>query len=185
MNTEIEVKFRLDDPGQMRQRILQAGGQALGAVLEDNIYFDTPAARLRQADSGLRIRTAVGPDGRRQTTLTYKGPRLAKELSVRPEENLHATSAESAQAMVEALGYKPIVRFQKRRESFGLGPARIELDQLPRLGFFMEIEAPDEPAVQQARRLLGLENAQPIKPTYLAMVMELLASEPPPACLQF
>jgi predicted adenylyl cyclase CyaB len=185
MNTETEIKFRLDDPRQMRRRILQAGGQALGAALEDNVYFDTPAGRLRQADSGLRIRTVAAPDRREETTLTYKGPRLAKEMSIRPEENLHARSAESAQALVEALGFRPIVRFQKRRESFQLGPAKIELDELPRLGFFMEIEAPDEAAVQQARRLLGLEDAQPVKPTYLAMVMELLASEKPPASLRF
>lgn len=175
MNTETELKFRLDDPAAMRQRILQAGGQPLGSVLEENTYFDTPGQKLRQRDSGLRVRVATAPDGKTSTLLTYKGKRLQKDAFVRPEENLPAESPESARAFVEGLGFRPFVTFQKRRESFQLGPARVELDELPELGQFMEIEADNEAAVTAARQQLGLADTPPVTQTYLAMVMQLLA----------
>lgn len=178
MGIEIEVKFRLADPAAIREKVLSAGAEAIGAVLEENTYFDTSDARLRQSDCGLRIRTVRPLDGGSgRSTLTYKGPRRAGELKIRTEEETAIDSPAAAREILSALGYKATVSFQKRRESFRLGAARIELDELPGLGFFMEIEADDEKTVQAARKILDLTGGPTITKTYVEIVAEHLVAE--------
>ena len=178
MPVEIEAKFRLPDPETLRRLLTAAGARRLGAALEHNTYFDTPDESLRKSDRGLRIRSVEAEDGSRRTELTYKGPRRPGELKVRQEEEIVIPSAETAAAILAGLGYRPAVRFQKRRESFHLAKARVELDELPELGFFLEIEAGDEQTVQAVRRKLGLENAPPVTATYAALVADHLAAGP-------
>ncbi len=174
MAIEIEAKFRIADPDAIRRR-LHADAEPIAKVLERNTYFDTPAGELRAADRGLRVREIESVGGESRCTLTYKGPRRQGPLKIRTEQELGVDSAEAAAALLASLGYEPTVSFQKRRESFRLGPARIELDELPELGFFLEIEADDEPAVQAARESLGLADAPTVTETYPAMVAEHLA----------
>ncbi len=178
MGIEIEAKFRISDPAAMREKLLSAGAEATGTVLEENAYFDTPEAELRRSDCGLRIRTAKPSDGGvKRSVLTYKGPRREGELKIRAEEEIVIDSPDTAHAILSALGYCPTVSFQKRRESFRLGQARIELDELPELGFFLEIEAGNEKTVQATRKTLGLGNAPTITKTYAELVAEHLAGK--------
>ena len=174
MAIETEAKFRLADPQAMRQRLLAAGGERLGQVLENNTFFDTPQGDLRRADCGVRIRTAETPGGGRRASMTYKGPRREGPLKVRAEHEISIDSPDAARAILAGLGYQPTISFEKRRESFALGPARVEIDELPELGWFMEIEADDEAAVQAAREKLALTDEPTVVATYLAMVAEHL-----------
>ena len=174
MAIETEAKFRLADPQAMRQRLLAAGGEPLGIVLENNTFFDTPQGDLRRADCGVRSRTAETTAGGRWASMTYKGPRREGPLKVRPEHEIAIDSPDAARAILAGLGYQPTISFEKRRESFALGPARVEIDELPELGWFMEIEADDEAAVQAAREKLALTDEPTVVATYLAMVAEHL-----------
>ncbi len=177
MGIEIEAKFRLADPAAMRAKLIAAGACPMGTVLENNTYFDTPDARLRRSDCGMRIRTVRPTDGGvERSVLTHKGPRRAGELKIRAEEETAIESPDSARAILAGLGYQPTASFQKRRESFCLGAARIELDELPVLGFFLEIEADDEEGVQTARKILDLTDEPTITKTYIEMVTEHLAA---------
>jgi len=178
MALEIEGKFRLSDPVAFRERLAAAGAEAAGKVLEHNTYFDTPDGRLRAGDCGLRVRVIQGPGAPPRAVLTYKGPRRPGELKVREEAETPVDSAQAVEAILTALGFSAKVRFQKRRESFRLGGARVELDELPELGFFVEIEAEEERTVQQVRRALGLGDAPAITASYVQMVAEHLAAEP-------
>lgn len=178
MGIEIEAKFRIADPAAMREKLLAAEAESLGTVLGENTYFDTPDGTLRRSDCGLRIRTIENPAGDGKAVLTYKGPRREGELKIRAEEETAIESPAAARAILSALGYKPTVSFQKRRESFRLGDARIELDELPELGFFLEIEADDESTVQVTRKTLGLENAPTVTKTYAEIVADRKADGP-------
>ena len=187
MAIETEAKFRLADPQAMRQRLLAAGGEPLGIALENNTFFDTPKGDLRRADCGVRIHSVAGPTdeavrirtaettgGGRRASMTYKGPRREGPLKVRAEHEITIDSPDAARAVLAGLGYQPTVSFEKRRESFALGPARVEIDELPELGWFMEIEADDEAAVQAAREKLALTDEPTVAATYLALVAEHL-----------
>jgi len=177
MGVEIEAKFRVDDPRQMRRKLQAAGARRLGTALEHNTYFDTPDQALRKADSGLRIRVTEAADGSRRAALTYKGPRREGELKIRQEEETQIASARAATAILAGLGYRPTLAFQKRRESFELAAARVELDELPEMGFFLEIEADDEADVRRVRGMLGLDDQAAIPTPYVALVARHLAAD--------
>jgi len=164
----------------MRETLRAAGARPAGAVLEQNAYFDTPDGQLQNSDRGLRIRINETPAGRRTVVLTHKGPRRGGELKVRPEAEVAVESFESAAALLESMGFQRRLSFQKKRESYRLGAARVVLDELPQLGFFLEIEADDEDAVHQARRRLGLADETPLTAPYVALVAEHLAKPPRP-----
>ncbi len=52
----------------------------------------------------------------------------------------------------------------------------VELDELPQLGCFVEIEGPDEEAVMSVRDVLHLDDRPLVNKSYSAMVDELLKS---------
>jgi len=170
---EIEAKFRLADPAGMRRRLAEAGAVPGRRVLEENTYFDDAEESLRRGDCGLRVRVerAEGADGGEGVAiLTYKGPRRPGELKIRPEHEVRVHSAEAMAEILAALGFERVLSFQKRREYYELAGAEVCLDELPELGWFVEIEAPDQQAVRRLRQRLGLGETPTIRETYIAMV---------------
>jgi predicted adenylyl cyclase CyaB len=173
---EIEAKFRLSDRTAIRRRLARLGARPQGMVLEHNTYFDTPGGRLRRRDCGLRIRLIHRTGRAVRAWLTYKGPRRRGNLKIRPEEEVELSCPRAARAILEGLGLRAVASFQKRRWDYRLGRARVSLDELPELGFFLEIEADDAPAVRKAARRLGLAGEAPVTDTYLALVVRHLAA---------
>ena len=51
-------------------------------------------------------------------------------------------------------------------------PRKVELDELPRLGRFVEVEGPDEATVMRVRADLGLAGLPLIKAGYIALLMD-------------
>ena len=179
MPVEIEAKFRLADPAAMREKLADAGAQSLGTTTQGDTYYDTPDGKLWKSDQGFRIRIEQTPKSNRQVVLTHKGPRRGGDVKIRPEAEQIFSSAESAGAVLESMGLCPCLSFQKRRESYQLGEARIALDELPQLGFFLEIEADSEAAVQRARKALGLADEPLVTATYAALVADHLGPAGP------
>ena len=68
------------------------------------------------------------------------------------------------------LGYRHVLTFEKRRTRYTLDGCRIELDDLPVIGGFVEIEGPSDELVLAARDKLGLGEAPLIKSSYIAML---------------
>ena len=179
MMTEIEAKFKIHNPAEVREKLLSCQAEYIQTVLQEDAYLDTDERQLYSNDTGLRLRIVKkinpkGPDDKQIITLTYKGPRRKGDLKVREEQEVIVNSAETALAILARLGYYPTITFQKRRESFTLKNGRIELDELPQMGFFLEIEADDEQIVQSVRELLGLANSPTITKTYAELVAEYL-----------
>ena len=73
--------------------------------------------------------------------------------------------------MLEELGFVPIFRYQKRRESWRLGECRVELDEPPRIGLFVEIEGPDEGAIHSVQAKLGLGGLKDVPTSYVGMLV--------------
>jgi len=178
---EIEAKFRLTDPEAIRRALRRCGAICLGAALETNRFFDSPDAELHKADRALRVRvadpvSAADAEGRTadapEVTVTYKGPQEKgpSKLKVREEIQFHADSAAAAVGMLIALGLVNTMTFQKRRESWALDDCRVELDELPALGRFMEIEGPSADAIAKVTAALGLAEAEMIRTPYSLML---------------
>ncbi|MGB9624366.1 MAG: class IV adenylate cyclase [Phycisphaerae bacterium] len=172
MPLEIEGKFRVDSHDAVRRRLAEVGAARVGAVLECNHIFDRPDGSLALADCGLRVRTMTALDGTSRTaTLTFKGPRQPGPFKTREEIETTVGEAEAACAILGSLGFVEAVSYEKRRETWRLGDCEVELDELPHLGRYVEIEGPDEAAVHRARESLGLSGAGFIRETYIALVL--------------
>lgn len=177
MPTEIEAKMRIGDPATVAALLREAGAAPLGEVLERNEFFDTAGNDLYRAGRGLRLRTSIDiAGGRRRSAITHKGPRQPGELKVREEIEVGVDDPDSARELLERLGLRRTLLFEKRRQSWRLDNCRVEIDELPHLGFFVEIEGPDEASIMEIRHRLMLAGSPLITKSYAHLVAEHLAA---------
>jgi len=178
---EIEIKLQVDSLDDIRARLAKAKAQRVGSTLETNIFFDRPDRSLLAANSGLRIRIEKHETGGSATALlTFKGPPQTSVLHPREAFDVAVDPPDQAISLVEALGFHRTLAFEKRRESWTLGRCKVELDELPFLGTFMEIEGPSEEAVLAVRTRLGLSAIPAVKPSYIQMVDAYMREHPVP-----
>jgi len=172
MHTEIEVKLAVESFDDVRRELVAAGAVRIGCVVETNWFFDRPDRSLAAGDRGLRLRTVDPVDGSSApAVLTYKGPANAGPIKSRPELELTIADPEAARELLLAIGFVEILVYQKRRESWHFGSCRVELDQLPSLERFIEIEGPDRKTIVEVRRRLGLAEVAVADQSYLAMLL--------------
>lgn len=172
MPLEIETKVKVDSCDAARSRLEELGARHVCSVLETNQIFDTPDQALFRRGCGLRIRTCRGEGSVPAATLTFKGPQRPGALKTRDELETPVGDADAAMAILEALGYRAVMTFEKRREEWELDGLTIELDELPRLGCFVEIEGPDEPSVRRGQERLDLDDRPSITATYIALLID-------------
>lgn len=172
MPSEIEAKFRVESHQPVLERLQAIGATFLTRVLETNVIFDRSDGSLRNRGCGLRIRSVQVERGDdRRATLTFKGPVLDGPFKSREELEVEVDDAATAANILHRLGFVSILSYQKRRESWGHRDCRIELDEPPHIGLFVEIEGPNEAAIRTAQAELGLENTTHIRASYLHMLL--------------
>lgn len=170
MATELEIKMRVDELESTRVALKRAGAKLVGRNREVNNFFDRPGNELLKTGSGLRIRLETPLDGSdRRTRITFKGPRPAADAP-RREVEFFASEFESAVELFEATGFVKILSFEKVRESWELGGCEVELDELPQLGRFVEIEGEAIEAINRVREQLGLQDHPLVKEGYAEMM---------------
>jgi len=172
MSIEIEAKLKVASHDAVRAKLAALGAECVGRVLETNYIFDSADRKLLAADAGLRVRTYHTEDGRcRPATLTFKGPRQDTALKSREQRQTSVSDAEAAIGILAALGFVEAVRFEKRRETWRYGSCKVELDELPYLGCYVEIEGPDEQAIRQVQEALELGELNHEPESYIALLV--------------
>ena len=177
MSNEIEAKFAAASHESLRRRLRAAGAAFRQTVIQTDSYFDTPDRTLLNGQTGLRVRETsvrrrvkgICPDTR--PLLTYKGPLRPGKAKIRREIQSHFDTPGAVEDLLAALGYDVIMSYQKRRSTYRLGPCLIELDELPLIGTFVEIEGPNERQVLALAHKLGLEG-DPIKTSYAHLIAD-------------
>ena len=101
--------------------------------------------------------------------LTFKGAVVPGPLKVREEIETSAASAERLLAILAALGYTPVFRYEKFREELALPGALVAIDETP-IGTFLEIEG-DADAIHDCARRLGFAAADYITASYRALYL--------------
>jgi len=171
MAVELECKVRVESHEVIRERLRGAGATYVGRVCETNRLFDDRDGSLLAADSGLRVRSIRVLDGQGPSaSLTYKGPRQAGDLKRREETESAVSDAEAVAAILGELGFGERVLFEKRRESWRLAACQVELDELPALGLFVEVEGPTAAVVKAAIAQLGLADEPLIVESYIGLL---------------
>ena len=136
---ETEVKLPAADAAAAQRAIEQAGAELVHPRhLEDNLIFDD---RGRFAGRGCYLRLRRTPHGGR---LTWKGPkRVEGGMKVREEIEVGVPEPAALQAILEAMGLRRVLRYQKYRTEYRLGELAVTLDETP-VGVFLELEGPAE-----------------------------------------
>jgi adenylate cyclase, class 2 len=172
MPVEIEAKMKVDDVAGLMGAVAAGGGSPIGQYLEENSFFDTEDRALLASDEGLRLRVSTDIDTKaEQMSITHKGPGRHGSLKCREETEVSVGSAADAARLLEHLGYVRVLTFQKKRMSYRLEGCRIEIDEVPHLGSFVEIEGSSEQQIMRVREMLGLAERPLIKASYAAMLM--------------
>ena len=170
---EIEAKIKVDDFVAIKYRLNALGAASIGQHHEINTFLDTPNRTLLNADQGLRLRRKHDmANNSEQFILTFKGPCQARPFKTREERELIVASDIDAIALLHSLGYEQIFQFEKRREIWRLADCEIALDDVPKLGKFVEIEGHSELAIKKLIQELALAGRPLIRESYVALLME-------------
>ena len=171
MAVELEAKMRVEFFEPVTVLLQHLGARKLGDHFEVNTFFDTDDRSLLASDKGLRMRHDLDFESQRERhIITYKGARGAGPLKSREEIEFEASDGAAATQLLERLGYLRTLSFEKRRQSWELDGCKVELDEVPHLGKFVEIEGSDEQTVLRVRERLGLSERPLIKTSYISML---------------
>ena len=155
MPIEIEKKYRLESEqvGPLRARLREAGAEGEGAAeFEENVIYTGPG--LDPARRVLRLRRKGA-----RAVFTFKERDLSGSAIKRQrEEETEVADAGALAAILEALGYRPALIYEKRRETWRVADTEVVLDELP-FGLFVEIEG-GEARILEVEKLLGLDHAE-------------------------
>lgn len=167
MAIEIEKKYKLTSA--QRVEILatfkQLGAKFSHEDFEVNELYGGGILKRKQAV--LRIRKIAG-----KTLLTYK--ERIKSLSSIKHQIEHETEIsddEAIEQIIQSLGFKRIVVYEKKRQTWHLNNVEIVLDELP-FGFYMEIEG-SEREIAMTERLLNAVDLQTEPDTYPYLTLNL------------
>jgi len=182
MGTEIEAKVRIADVATVERAIAALGAEYEGAWTEVDAFFDHSDHRLLESDSALRMRISQPLDEaarrvQKAPMLTYKGPREPGHLKVRPEHQVDIPDPAAMRDILRGLDYTEAFSYEKRRRKWRIEGAEITIDELPLLGFFVEVEAPEEAQVEELIGRLGLGKGEMLTISYARMLLEKLGEK--------
>jgi adenylate cyclase class 2 len=164
---ETEIKLRVADVSAARGALARAGARlARERHLEDNVLYDDAYGTLRTAGTVLRLRTT--PHG---AVLTFKGPRVIEGgVKSREERETAVEEPGEVRAILRNLGYRPLFRYQKYRETWTHRGQEIEVDELP-IGAFLEIEG-DAEGIRAVAAELGFSQGDYVNESYVGLFFE-------------
>ncbi len=167
MAIETEKKYRLteDQFKRIEDDLKEIGAEFCGEDFEENsIYF---GGVLSEKNAIVRIRKT-----RDKTVLTYK-KRIQNEFAVKQqiEHETEVADAEALEKIVENLGLKKGLVYEKRRKTYKFRETEIVLDELP-FGLFMEIEGAFT-AIAEAEMFIGAEDFETEHETYPRLTARL------------
>lgn len=174
MAIETEMKVRVQNHAQVEAILRRLQAEPAGEFNQEDLFFDSADRALLASDRGLRLRTLDRidrPGPKSQYVLTYKGARQASTIKQREEIEVEVTDPLAMIAILNHLGYRLMLHLQKRRRRYRLRDCWVELDTLPLLGCFVEIEGPGECSIAKAAEDLQLDAGGSITDSYASLLM--------------
>jgi adenylate cyclase class 2 len=160
MADEIEKKYRLsaERKAEVLESLEEIGAEFVGEDFEENILFSSPDLQAKQAV--LRLRR-IGA----RTVLTFK-QKIQSDFAAKhhTEYETEVADFDEMEKIFAALGYRPVLVYEKRRRTWNFRAAEIVLDTLP-FGEFMEIEG-SLTAIAETEMFLGAEDYEVVPETY-------------------
>lgn len=166
MAIEIEKKYRLsrEQTVELTDRLDAAGGEFLYERLEENLLYR--GGILDERNAVLRVRKAET-----SAFLTYK-ERAGVDGGAKERIEFESEISDPAAVLeiVERLGFRLSLVYEKRREAWRFANCEVVLDELP-FGYFMEIEG-STVDILAAEKLLGIEDLAVESGTYPSLTVK-------------
>ena len=174
MPSNIEIKARVRDFDEIRRRAQELSDRPVEVIPQEDTFFSTPQGRLK-----LRILS-----GNRGQLIYYRRP--DQEGPKRSDYHIsHTSDPENLKRVLElAFGIRGVVR--KTRYLYLVGQTRVHLDDVDRLGHFMELEvvmqegqsdAAGQAIAEDLMASLGVERSDLLEGAYMDLLESSLASE--------
>ena len=134
-NSEIEIKFRMDNLLALNQRLRELGFRLVTPrTHEMNTLYDLHGEPLRQRGELLRLRKYGSA-----WVLTHKANGKPGRHKARVENETQVSDGRKMEAILRALGFVPTFRYEKFRAEWTDGKGHVVVDETP-IGNFGEIE---------------------------------------------
>lgn len=155
---EIEVKILEINKDEIIKKLVELGAEKVFDDSIEAVYFDLDDNSLSENDRILRLRKKG-----EKAELTFKEGMSRDEAKIMKEFNTEIDDFESMKRILEGIGFKEFKQVKKRRISYLLGDVRFEIDTLPNIPTFLEIEAPSLAKLRESADKLGfsMDNAKP------------------------
>ena len=135
MCLETELKFYCSDFKELRDKLVILGADFKSRFFEENIVFDTPDRSLRSRGALLRLRSSGANVLCFKETLADSN----EEVKTRREIETGVEDFGKTRSILEGLGYRAVLFYEKVREKWLTGTCVVCLDKLP-FGNFVEME---------------------------------------------
>jgi len=145
---EIEKKYLLDKKRlvELATKLAELGATFTYEAFEEN-YLHRGGV-LDERDAVLRLRKSEF-----RTTLTYKEKTgVVDDFKHQIEFETEVTDVEATENIIQKLGYRLAIVYEKHRKAWRLNDVEVVLDELP-FGYYMEIEGEKE-AILETEKLL-------------------------------
>ncbi len=160
---EVEIKFQAGDVRELIGKLRDAGFRlTTRRTHEMNTLYDFPGQALRRRGQLLRLRKYGA-----KWLLTHKAKGAIRRHKSRVETETKVADGKKMEAILLALGYQPVFRYEKFRAEWTDGKGRVVVDETP-IGNFGEIEGPAHWIDRTARRL-GISPTDYITETYAGL----------------
>ena len=152
---EVEVKILGINKSELISKLVQLGAKKVFEGEMEICYFDFEDASLRKAGKIVRLRTK----GER-AELTLKEKVSKEKMKVNNEFETLVDSFDAAKKILEKIGLKEGGQMKKHRISYSLEDAHFELDTLPKIPTYLEIEAHSLERVEFFVKKLGFSMSE-------------------------
>ncbi|MDD5606635.1 MAG: class IV adenylate cyclase [Candidatus Pacebacteria bacterium] len=169
---EIEIRTKIDNLSSFENKIKKLGFKFKKETKQTDQYFGEINLYKKIGYAFLmRVRQE-----KNKCFLTYKGSKLYKD-GVWEEYNFEIKNHQQAVKMLEDMGLEKVISVKKKRKEYFLNNITICLDNIEKLGKFIEIElvsnkASGKKKLKDLMKKLGIKENQVIHKGYITMLLK-------------
>jgi len=163
---EIRVKVSNAEKKGVENRLKALNAKLIESTIETSHYIDLPGEKIMKKGGVLRVKILEG-----HALLTFKGKQESKNFNVREEIQTPVSEPKMLLRILKAAGLIETFKYSKERNKYELkGVHEVNLDKLPKHGWFVEVEANSISQVKEMLKILGLGKKKLITNSYAKII---------------
>lgn len=187
MAIEVEIKLKIRDRQALAAKLTELGFRPGRLLRETDVYFRAKHHDFAERDEALRVRETEDLEtGEKTAQLNFKGPKLDDASMTRREMETNVGDGGTVRAILEQIGFTPVIPVEKVRNYFHRGRLTACVDQVTGLGEFLELEILTESEegrsaalteIEEVLRQIGHSMEDTIRISYLSQLCSKLENE--------